>query len=73
MEDKIIWYKQKNYECSLKTNTTVYFRTIREHLELGYYDTIESILYFNSLYSKSFRKARRQIIKDFIPDSIIEY
>lgn len=73
MEEVTIWYYNKNYMCTLRTNTTVYFRSLKEHLELAYYDTITSTLYFNDLYKGRFRKARRDIIKDFKPDVISSY
>ena len=74
MEEEItIWYYKDNYMCTLKTNTTVYFRTLKEHLELAYYDTITSTLYFNSLYDGRFTKAKRQIMIDFKPNEISEY
>lgn len=68
-----IWFMKENYMCSLTTNTTVYFKTIKEHLELAYYDTITSTLYFNDLYKNRFIKAKRQIIKDFKPELVSEY
>ena len=73
MEEVTIWYHNKNYMCTLRTNTTVYFRTLKDHLELAYYDTIKSTLYFNSLYDGRFTKAKRQIVKDFKPDIISDY
>lgn len=73
MEEVTIWYYNKNYLCALRTNTTVYFRTLKDHLELAYYDTITSTLYFNSLYDGRFTKTKRQIVKDFKPDKISEY
>lgn len=73
MEEVTIWYYNKNYMCTLRTNTTVYFRTLKEHLELAYYDTITSTLYFNSLYDGRFTKAKKQIVKDFKPDTISDY
>ena len=73
MEEVTIWYYNKNYMCTLRTDTTVYFRTLKDHLEFAYYDTITSTLYFNSLYDRRFTNAKRQIVKDFKPDKISEY
>ena len=72
MKEKSIWYYQKNYICSI-SDTTVYFISIREHVDLAYYDTITGVIYFNSLYEGQFRKARRQILKDFKPEVISSY
>ena len=68
-----VWYFKDNYMCSLTTNTTVYFKSIREHLDIAYYDTITSTLYFNGLYKNRFKKAKREILLDFKPDYISEY
>lgn len=74
MEEEItIWYYKENYMCTLKTNTTVYFKSLKEHLDIAFYDTLTSTLYFNSLYDGRFKKARKQIIKDFKPDIISSY
>lgn len=73
MEEVSIWYHNKNYMCTLRTNTVVYFRTLKEKLEIAYYDTITSTLYFNSLYDGRFTKAKKQIKKDFNPDHITTY
>lgn len=72
MKEKGIWYYQKNYMCSIN-DTTVYFISIREHVDLAYYDTITGVIYFNSLYEGQFRKARKQILKDFKPEVISSY
>lgn len=68
-----VWYFKDNYMCSLVTETTVYFKSIKDHLDIGYYDTITSVLYFNGLYKNRFKKAKRNIIKDFKPDVVSEY
>lgn len=68
-----VYYIKDNYKCTLEENTTVYFVTLRDNLELAFYDTITSTLYFNELYKGRFRKARRDIIKDFKPDVISSY
>ena len=66
------WFMQKNYLCSI-TETTVYFVSIKEHVDLAYYDTITGVIYFNTLYDGRFRKARKQILKDFKPEVISSY
>ena len=68
-----VWYFKNNYMCSLTTNTTVYFKSIKEHLDIAYYDTITSTLYFNELYKNRFKKAKREILLDFKPDYVSEY
>lgn len=73
MENGSVWYYNKKYLCSLKTETTVFFRTLKDHLDIAYYDTINSILYFNSLYDGRFIKVKRQIIKDIKPSEISNY
>ena len=72
MREKGIWFYQKNYMCAI-SDSIVYFVTIKEHLDLAYYDTITGVIYFNSLYDGQFTKARKQIIKDFKPDVISSY
>lgn len=66
------WFKQKYYLCRI-SDTTVYFVSIREHVDLAYYDTITGVIYFNSLYDGQFVRARRQILKDFKPEVISYY
>ena len=56
MEEVTIWYHNNNYMCTLKSNTVVYFKTIKEKLDIAYYDTITSTIYFNSLYNGRFKK-----------------
>lgn len=74
MEEEItIWYYKDNYKCTLEKNTTVYFASLKDHLEIAFYDTITSTLYFNDLYKGRFKKAKQQIIKDFKPDTISSY
>lgn len=68
-----IWYMKNNYMCSLTESTTVYFKSIREHLDLAYYDTINSVLYLNNMYKNRFKKAYRNIINDFKPETVSEY
>ena len=68
-----VWYYNKKYLCSLTTETTVFFRTLKDHLDIAYYDTINSVLYFNDLYKGRFTKVKRQIIKDIKPETISEY
>lgn len=68
-----VYYMKENYKCTLETNTTVYFISLKDNLEIAYYDTITSTLYFNDLYKDRFKKAKRQIIKDFKPDTISSY
>ena len=69
----IVWYYNKKYLCSLKTETTVFFKTLKDHLDIAYYDTINSILYFNDLYKGRFKKVKRQIIKDIKPEVVSDY
>lgn len=73
IENVTVYYIKENYKCTLEKNTTVYFVSLRDNLELAFYDTITSTLYFNELYKGRFRKARRDIIKDFKPDVISSY
>ena len=73
MEEVTIWYHNNNYMCTLKSNTVVYFKTIKEKLDIAYYDTITSKIYFNSLYNRRFKKVKRQILLDFKPNEISEY
>lgn len=73
LDDVKVWYYKDNYKCTLETNTTVYFASIRDHLEIAFYDTITSTLYFNELYKGRFKKAKRDIIKDFKPDVVSSY
>lgn len=68
-----VWYMKDNYKCTLETNTTVYFQSLRDNLEIAYYDTITSTLYFNDMYKGRFNKAKKQIVKDFKPDHISRY
>lgn len=72
MEETKIWYRQNNYMCAIK-DTIVYFISLKEHVDLAYYDTITGVIYFNTLYKGRYIKARKQILKDFKPDVISEY
>ena len=72
MKDNSIWYYQKNYMCSI-SDSIVYFISLREHVDLAYYDTITGVIYFNSLYEGQYVKARKQILKDFKPEVISSY
>lgn len=73
IEEVKVWYLKDNYKCTLEDNTTVYFASLKDNLEIAFYDTITSTLYFNDLYDGRFKKAKRQIIKDFNPDHISRY
>ena len=73
MKNEGVWYHNKKYLCSLRTETTVFFRTLKDHLDIAYYDTINSVLYFNNLYDGRFTKVKRQIIKDINPEVISSY
>lgn len=68
-----VWYYKENYKCTLETNTTVYFASLRDNLEIAFYDTLSSTLYFNDEYKGRFKKAKQQILLDFKPNTVSSY
>ena len=51
----------------------IYFKTIKDRVELGDYDKNQGILYFNSDYRMQYKAIKRQIIKDYQPKKVSEY
>lgn len=52
---------------------TVYFRTMKDKCEIGFYDKEKGILYLNDDYKTQFKAIKRQIIKDYTPKSTTAY
>lgn len=80
MYDDIIWLgnivrvgsKTPRYLYNEYKNT-IEFRTMKDKLELGYYDTTKDILYLNDRYKDQFKDVKRQIKKDYQPNTILPY
>jgi len=80
MEEITIWTSpirrvgdnRPNYMYSEYKNT-IEFRTMKDKCELGYLDTRSNILYLNYDYKTQFKAIKKQIIKDYQPESTTEY
>ena len=49
------------------------FRTIKNHDEIGYLDKKLKVLYLNDRYKMQYKAIKRQIMHDYIPESVSEY
>ena len=61
-----IWDVKDNYmSCQDDKDNYVYFKSIKEHLDIAFLDLKSGILYINTKYKKNFRKAKADIRKDY--------
>ena len=56
-----------------KTNKHIDFRTMKDKIDLGWYDIEKNTLYLNKDYKNQFKAIKRQIIKDYHPKDIVDY
>ena len=56
-----------------ESSDSIEFRTLKDHLEIAYLDKKKNELALNSRYRMQFKAIKKQIIKDYKPNSITEY
>lgn len=52
---------------------SIEFRTMKDHVEIAIFDKKTGELALNSRYRMQFKAIKKQIIKDYKPNSITEY
>ena len=80
MNDEIIWIGNI-VRCGSNTPRYLYnegkeqieFRTMKDHVEIAIFDKKTRELALNSRYRMQFKAIKKQIIKDYNPNSITEY
>lgn len=80
MNDEIIWignivsaYSNTPRYLYNESKDSIEFRTMKDHVEIAIFNKKTGELALNSRYRMNFKAIKKQIIKDYKPNSITEY